>query len=280
LSFRFRQVNGWHKTEKRETYDRESLFEYIDGAAELYLSYDFQELIVNYLVKADEAGITVELYRMGSSKDAFGIFSHDQEGGDIGIGQGSEYGSGWLRFWKGAFFVSVFSDMESEEVKAAILNIGRSIATMIRVPGKKPEILSYVPKDHLKHVRYFHTYEILNRHYFIANQNILRLNEHTDALLVQYEASKGKMSTGPKETFLLLIQYPDVVQAKIASKAFLDAYMPEAGQTGVLKAENGLWTALRLHGNFVVVVFDAQTQVFAEKLITNVRNRLGVREEI
>jgi hypothetical protein len=268
------EKDGWQRKDVIVTYDRNSLFDYIDGAAELYLSYDFQNLSVHHLVKPEKSDIIVELYQMGSSEDAFGIFSHDQEGGDVGIGQGSEYGSGWLRFWKGSFFVSVFAEEETAEAAAAILGIGKAIAAGIDPPGKEPGLLAYIPRDGLKHTLYFHKHEILNHHYFLANQNILMLGEDTEAILARYEAFPGEPSHRKRVSFLLLVKYPNVQQAEVAFESFLGAYMPEAGKKGIVKTENDLWSAGVRAQDFVIVIFDAATKTWAEDLIQQVKTNL------
>jgi hypothetical protein len=40
------EVDSWIMAEKPESYYPENLFEYINGAAEIYLAYEFKELIV------------------------------------------------------------------------------------------------------------------------------------------------------------------------------------------------------------------------------------------
>jgi len=48
------------------TFRPDNLFEYINGAAEAYLSYDFKGLIVaDFGADASKATLTVEIYDMG-----------------------------------------------------------------------------------------------------------------------------------------------------------------------------------------------------------------------
>jgi hypothetical protein len=69
-------VDAWTRTEAPRSFFPESLFEYIDGAAESYLSYDFRELLVVDLEKkGTEATLTLEIYDMGSPVNAFGILA-------------------------------------------------------------------------------------------------------------------------------------------------------------------------------------------------------------
>jgi hypothetical protein len=66
--------DGWEVDGRVETYDPTTLYEKINGAAELYLSYGFQKLY--YLTIAKDANsITVELYDQGLFRNALGLFA-------------------------------------------------------------------------------------------------------------------------------------------------------------------------------------------------------------
>ena len=69
---------GWIAVDPEEyRYSRESLWEYINGAAELFLTYRFSELVVADFEQGDRA-ITVCVYDMGFPLDAFGIFEAEK----------------------------------------------------------------------------------------------------------------------------------------------------------------------------------------------------------
>jgi len=85
------EIYGWKAQGEVEIYDRETIFDYIDGAGEIYLLYGFRKVMVFHLAKVDQPTIVVEIFDMGSAEDAFGVFSHAREGEEIGVGQGSEY---------------------------------------------------------------------------------------------------------------------------------------------------------------------------------------------
>ncbi|MCP4291608.1 MAG: hypothetical protein GY780_07210 [bacterium] len=68
---------GWTAVDQEYRYDRENLWEYINGAAELFLTYGFRELIVLDVEKGD-SGLTISVYDMGTSLGAFGIFEREK----------------------------------------------------------------------------------------------------------------------------------------------------------------------------------------------------------
>src|SRR4030042_1130900 len=172
------EAAGWKWDEKEMKYNSRTLFDYIDGTAELYLAYGFQNLTVRRFEKSKQPPITIELYEMASSEDAYGVFSFERQDEAIGIGQGSEFGGGLLRFWKGNFFVSVLANGGGEEADAAILEIGKEVAAAIPASGTEPELLNLLPVtgwDRDK-IRYFHLPLQLEKHYFVADENILGLS--------------------------------------------------------------------------------------------------------
>src|SRR4030043_801027 len=64
------EAAGWKWDGKEIKYDSRTLFKYIDGAAELYLAYGFQNLTVGRFVRSNQPPLMVELYEMASSEDA------------------------------------------------------------------------------------------------------------------------------------------------------------------------------------------------------------------
>ena len=81
---------GWKWDGEEEMYESRAIFDYIDGAGEVYLAYNFKNLIVRQFEKTGYPHIIAELYDMGSSNDAYGIFSFERQDEEAGIGQGSE----------------------------------------------------------------------------------------------------------------------------------------------------------------------------------------------
>jgi hypothetical protein len=235
----------------------------MDGAAELYRSYGFKLLLVRRYLATDRPPIVVEVFDMGSSEDAFGVFSSGTDGEEVGIGQGSDYGGGLLRFWKAKFFINVYSEQEDPSTKEDVFELGRTIAQSIEKEGPKPKLVHSLPKEGLieRNIRYFHLSHSLNHHYFLSHENILNLDLKTNAVLASYfSQTEGK-------TFLLLIQYPSQPSAKEGLQHFVKAYMPESSPSRTIKTENGRWTAAEVRQKYVTIVFDASSRERAEALI-------------
>ncbi|HEX9933932.1 MAG TPA: DUF6599 family protein, partial [bacterium] len=69
---------GWMPQGQPVHYMPDNLYEYIDGEAELYLSYGFKELaaLVYYAGSPEDTFVTVDVYDMDKPLDAFGLYSN------------------------------------------------------------------------------------------------------------------------------------------------------------------------------------------------------------
>jgi len=258
------EVEGWRWDGKETKYNSRMLFDYMDGTAELYLAYGFQNLTVRQFNKSNQPPIIIELYEMASSEDAYGVFSFERQDEAIGIGQGSEFGGGLLRFWKGNYFVSIYADGGGTEVESPILKTGKAAADSIPTMGPEPKLVGFIPGKDLglvdKSVRYLKSHVLLNQRFFIAHQNILNLNRKTEAVLGQYIRDKQK-------TQLLLIRYLNLKESGDAYQSFMNAYLPDARGKDRSKTEDGKWTFVRQRNEFILIVFGAPTADDAEALL-------------
>jgi len=252
---------AWRGVEDR-SFDPDTIFDYIDGSGEVYRSYNFRRLFARRFEAARQAAVILDLFDMGTAADAFGVFTHDREGEDVGLGQDGTYKGGLLSFWQGPYFVSIYAESDSPATRAAVFDLGRRIAAAIKVKGERPALLAVLPQPGLDRttIRFFHTHIILNYHFFVAAENVLRLGPETDAVLATY-AAKAR---------LLVVRYPDAGRASEALRSFIAAYMPDAVRPGFVRTENGVWTAVRSSDRTLAVVFDAPDEGAAEGLLSGV----------
>jgi len=66
-------VEGWTKGEKTRRFVRTNLYDYIDGGAELFLEFGFEDLTIQRYRRGNQE-ISLEVYRMESSEAALGIY--------------------------------------------------------------------------------------------------------------------------------------------------------------------------------------------------------------
>lgn len=261
-------INGWTQNEDR-FYDPESIFGYINGAGEVYRAYEFIELRARFYTKPEAPDIFADIFDMGSSRNAFGVFTHDREGEPTEIGQNALYKGGLLTFWKGRYYVSIYATRETESSRDTVLELGREIADSITQSGEVPSLIHQLPESGLmeKQTRFFFHPAIMNYHYFVADENILELSPETDAVLATYSAGK-------KSVRLLAVKYPDKTQCQSAYSSFLRKFMPDSEGDGKIQTEDGLWTAVRKFGGLLVIIFDAPAVRMAEDLFNQMEAKI------
>lgn len=260
-----KQVGAWTADSRDAIYDRNSIFDYIDGAGEVYLAYDMQGCLSRRYVSAGDTNIVLDIFGMGSSEDAFGVFTHDRDGEPVDIGQGALYRPGWLSFWKGRFFVSIYLEEETPAARAAVFQLGKAVNSLIHERGPKPKILLDLPPSGLAaaSIRFFHHHTLLNYHYYLADENILHLGPETDVVLASYRREG-------KNALLLLVLYGDSGRAKEACGQFLAHYLPEAKVEEAIQLEDGKWSAAALKDNILAVVLESDSQAISVELLSEV----------
>ncbi|OGC81316.1 MAG: hypothetical protein A2W07_06115 [candidate division Zixibacteria bacterium RBG_16_43_9] len=264
------KVKDFEKSDKAKSFDRKNLYDYLDGGAELYLAYDFQSLLVQDY-KAGEKSITVEVYLMETSQDAFGLYSLDQEGEALQIGDKANYGSGLLKFWRGKFFVRIIDMSGNDRSKEEILELGKDISRKIDVKGELPKLLSKLPSEGLVPYseRFFSKQIILNNLYFLSTENLLNLSENTSAVMGDYLLGKMNLK-------LLLISYPDSSSAKSSFDNFCTKYLKvsPASKRIIQKVEENKFVGLELEKNYLWITFESKDEKKTGTFLKNVREKL------
>jgi Family of unknown function (DUF6599) len=260
-----KRVGAWTATGEDRIYDRNTLYDYMDGGAEVYLAFDYRDVWTRRYADPGGRELTLDIYDMGSSAEAFGIFSCDREDPAAGIGQDSEYGFGLLRLRQGRYFVAVTATSEDEAVGKATLELGREVVRHLGPPGPGPDMLAFLPAAGVRADRtsYFHSSINLNNRFFVSSENILQLDRSTDCVFAEVDAGAGLVAP------LLIIRYPDGGKAVAARRSFLAGYAPEAGADGLAKTENGKWVCASLAGRFLAVVFESPTAEWASNLVSS-----------
>jgi hypothetical protein len=106
----FPKMAGWKISDSPTTYTPETLFEYIDGGADLFLQFDFQDLTAATYAKVGAAAeITVDIYRHKSAIRAFGMYTQERPSGTTPLPVGIEgyAGQDYLEFVVGPYYVKL-----------------------------------------------------------------------------------------------------------------------------------------------------------------------------
>ncbi|MGD0584280.1 MAG: DUF6599 family protein [Oryzomonas sp.] len=217
--------SGWKMEGKPLFYDRDTLSDRIDGEAELYFPYGFERMAAaRYAAeKNPAAGIDVEIFRMGSLLDAFGMYANyrQKEGSTPRVGAESNLSPSQLFLYQGRLFVHIQVTGADDAGAEALAECGRAVAS--RLAGAKngppelsalnrPEVVKgterYLPQSLLG-------YDFLNKGIMadavVAGTNLqvfLLLGTTAESATAAFDryrslVTQGKVGVGGKDTALL-----------------------------------------------------------------------------
>jgi hypothetical protein len=240
----------------RMDYTGEDLYDYINGGAELYLSYGLTRMTGCKYNADGLPQLTVEIYEMTSPENAFGVYTQSRDKEEREFGQGSQSFHDFILFWKGRYFVTVYTQAVTPESEAAIKYLATLIDETAPAAGAPPRIVDILPKEGLAEAGflYFHHYIWLNAYFFIADYNIIDLNDETDAVLAKYGSADAR-------SYLLIVEYPSGERAADAFQKLREGYAPEltAAQPFV-ELEDGTWFTAWTKENRLGAIFNGNSQ--------------------
>lgn len=127
---------------------RDNLWDFINGAADNYLAYGFEDLHVAEYKKGRNV-IKLEIYRHSSNTMAFGIYSSERSPSFrfINLGAQGYIADGAINFFKGDYYVKI----KTYSKKAKILQAEETLASRVALilPGESvmPATLSDFPAE-------------------------------------------------------------------------------------------------------------------------------------
>jgi len=149
--------DGWALIEGPRIYTKKSLFEHIDGQAELFFKYGFQRSVFTIYQNRENSDHQIELdiYDMGNVLQAFGIFSRFRaEDRVLGIGLDSYLDDQSALFYKGKYFVMLYS---TESNPSVLKQFSMAVSLKITDHSPPPKEIGYFPKNGSKpgSIQYF-----------------------------------------------------------------------------------------------------------------------------
>jgi hypothetical protein len=246
----------------RLDYTGEDLYDYINGGAELYLSYGLTRMTGCKYNGDGLPQLTVEIYEMTTPENAFGVYTQSRDKEEHDYGQGSQSFHDFILFWKGRYFVTVYAQAVTSESEAALKQLAALIDQALPATGAPPSVVGILPEEGLAEggFLYFHHYIWLNAYFFIADYNVIDLNEQTDAVLAKY----GDADT---RSYLLVVEYPDGEKASEAFQKLKENYAPELTTTQpFIQLEDKTWFTAWTKGKRLGAIFNGNSQEETEKL--------------
>ena len=300
-------IGVWTRSDSARIIDASNIFDYMNGAGELYLAYGFDRLeVYKYTASDQQEGILVEVYVMKTSNDAFGLLSMDWGGEPVAIHPlpsaqtnptvalptRALYGGGLLRLWADAIYARVMAYRETPESRNAVLALGQKIAADRNSPPE-PEILNILSQTmdsgwrlRKDRIGYFRSHLVLNSLYYLSHQNILNLDHSTEAVTAAYE--NISVAGTAKSVQVLFVRYATPEKALKALNDFHNAYLQDQQKgldpgvtqkyTNFVKIEDG-WLGYNLNGTDLGIVFECPNRESAQIIINHISRNAVSKEK-
>ncbi|PKK81941.1 MAG: hypothetical protein CVT49_16285 [candidate division Zixibacteria bacterium HGW-Zixibacteria-1] len=129
-----KDVPGWAAADSAETYDKEGLWEYIDGGAELYLKHGFKQVIACEYADTFDTHILIEIFEMNSPSAAAAIYDEkaNDSGSITGLGDKSSMQDYYLNFTRGRYLVTLTGFEESYRNFDGLVKIAAAVDDLIQ----------------------------------------------------------------------------------------------------------------------------------------------------
>jgi hypothetical protein len=247
------EIAGWTPTEEARLYDSENLFNLVDGQADAFFVYGFEQAAVRTYTNANGSRLDVQIWQLATPADAYGLFTLGRSGAPAAIGvEGDAEPGRRLSFWQDRYTVHVSARQDVDD--ALLWDFARPVSATLPQNGEPPALVNKLPQGGFKprEFIFFHEGLSIQDRIWLGGENILGLSHDTNGVVAAYELDGAPV-------YLLLIEYPTPSQAGAGTEAL---------QTGLV---DNLLIA-QAQDNMLVAVFGAGDKTSAEALIAEVLN--------
>jgi hypothetical protein len=147
--FRFPEIKGWKQSGEIQTFIPKNLYEYINGAADLYLMYDFQELKSAEYVNEKKASVIIDIYRHKTPTHSFGIYSQERhpKANFINVGAQGYIEEEILNFIAGPYYVKITGYKIESGGQEVLISFAKKVLENLGEKGTLPTLLNSFPRD-------------------------------------------------------------------------------------------------------------------------------------
>jgi hypothetical protein len=266
-------AEGWILDGKVALFDKDTLFDRIDGESELFFPYGFQKLAyARYENRQDpRVALDIDVYRMGSLIDAFGMFANyrrkDDE--DLRIGSEGTISSSQVFFYQDQYFVRLQVTGAVSAPLAVLKDCARAISQNLPQTSARPTELEafLIPAVVKKSERY-------------VAQSLLGYDFFRRGLIAEARV-KGETI----QVFVVLESSHDAARKALDQyRSYLttsgkDIRSNDTGSQVLLEAIDPLYDNMFAEavGRFVIGAVRIKDMAATKELVEQLRLRLGVR---
>jgi hypothetical protein len=232
-------LQGWTPAEEAQVFDSETIFELVNGQADAFFAYGFEQVAVQSYENAAGTVVRAEIWQLATPADAYGLFTTSIAGTPVAVGDanaGDADPGRRLSFWQDRYRVAVYARQEVPD--ADLQSLAEMVSTALPSGGERPALLDQLPPEGLveRSAIFFHLEISIQDRLWLGGTNALGLSSETDGVLARYDVG-GAIGQ------LLLVEYPDTQAASAALAALettqIDSLVASATHDNLLGAVFG-----------------------------------------
>ena len=164
------ELEGYKKQTNYPVFTPDNLWDFINGAADTYLAYAFEDLQVAEYKKGKNV-IKLEVYRHKNNTMAFGIYSTERSPsfGFMKLGAQGYSADGSINFYKGNYYVKIRTYSTKEKTLEAAQSLAQRVADMLPGETAMPAIITQFPAEGKKQNDETYINESVLGHKFLNN---------------------------------------------------------------------------------------------------------------
>ena len=234
----FPEVKGWKLTIEETVYTPNNLWDVIDGAADLFLEYNFVDLTIARYQKSADLEIKVELYRHKSAVDAFGMYSQERypDYHFIDLGTQGYVEKGTVNFLCGEYYIKISTVQSEQAAQDGLMTIGGSLEKRLKRTKSWPSLIAVFPTKGKQ----------ANTEQYVA-RNFLGYSFFNSVFTAVYNDGAAL------KAFIMRLQSPDE-----ASKT-IETYLAALPKEGKSKTEGGRFRVRDPHNGVITFILDKNT---------------------
>ncbi len=203
-------VPDWSQKGETRSYVADNLFEYMDGNAEGYLLYGFQNMHGVTCAK-DGATLVIDISDFGDADSSFGMYSanRDPRQPETKLGMGGQIVPRRAMFVKGKYYVEIAANPEGDYT-ATLRQWTAALEKIVEGSTTPPAALAWFPKEKLQSLR-------------LVPESVLGIHLLKRGYVGQYEFGKAFVvedDSGAAVMQKLRTRFGDTRPATVADEAF------------------------------------------------------------
>jgi hypothetical protein len=263
------EIPRWEKKGPARIYEKEQLYEYIDGGAALFFEYGFKRIITQEYSDGEES-LTVDIYEMNDPEAAFGIYSLQRDYKMPGLNVGNE-GTQYdyhVAFWQSSYYIVTTGQKAGKRTKMVLSQLAENISKRIGNTSEGPKMLTHLPVNGLvpRSKVYVKGPLGLNSHFYLTYENVLEIDG------VRTEGVLGAYQSNGEEARLLIIRYANSQKAEEKKQLVLNIFSSKYNRqifdgTLIFKNNKGRYYSAKATSNFLYVVFEASSLKMTDEIL-------------